>query len=160
MFVPRHLRQPKKVAEEPESVNKPRDGVPTEDSIQALTKMVKDLQIRDKGKKVYTRQDFYLGLDGDSNLEDLPRKFIKFDGSDNPKAHLAMFFAECARFSEDNRALFLCFPRSLEGIAAKYHTQSTSTPLSCEILTKLLICLWNDSCSILRHCPPSIICTI
>ena len=123
VFVPRHLRQPKKMAEEPESVNKPRDGVPTEDSIQALTKMVKDLQIRDKGKKVYTRQDFYLGLDGDSSLEDLPRKFIKFDGSGNPKAHLAMFFAECARFSEDNRALFLCFPRSLEGVAAKWYAE-------------------------------------
>ena len=123
VFIPKHLRQPKKVTEEPESVNKPKDGVPTEDSVQVLTKMVKDLQIRDKGKRVYTRQDFYLGLDGDSSLEDLPRKFIKFDGSGNPKAHLAMFFAECARFSEDNRALFLCFPRSLEGIAAKWYAE-------------------------------------
>ena len=34
-----------------------------------------------------------------------------------------MFFAECARFSEDNRALFLCFPRSLEGIAAKWYAE-------------------------------------
>ena len=124
VFVPKHLRQVKKVAEEPESVNKPKDGVPAEDSVQILTKMVKDLQIRDKGKRVYTRQDFYLGLDGDNSLEDLSRKFIKFDGSGNPKAHLAMFFAECARFSEDNRALFLCFPRSLEGVAAKWYAEN------------------------------------
>ena len=123
MFIPKHLRQSKRVGEEPVSVNKPKYGPPTEDLIQALTKIVKDLQIRDKGKKVYTRQDFYLGLDGDNNLENLPRKFIKFDGSGDPKAHLAMFFAECARFSEDNRALFLCFPRSLEGIAAKWYAE-------------------------------------
>ena len=62
-------------------------------------------------------------MEGDNNLENLPRKFIKFDGTGDPKAHLAMFFAECAWFSEDNRALFLCFPRSLDGIAAKWYTE-------------------------------------
>ena len=122
MYIPKHLRQSKRAVEEPVSV-KPKYGAPAEDPIQALTKIVKDLQIRDKGKKSYTRQDFYLGLEGDNNLENLPKKFIKFDGTGDPKAHLAMFFAECARFSEDNRALFLCFPRSLEGIAAKWYAE-------------------------------------
>ena len=40
-----------------------------------------------------------------------------------PKAHLATFFAECSRFKRDNRALFLCFPRSLEGVAAKWYAE-------------------------------------
>ena len=39
------------------------------------------------------------------------------------KAHLATFFAECSRFKRDNRALFLCFPRSLEGVAAKWYAE-------------------------------------
>ena len=123
IYIPKHLRQSKRPVEEPVLVNKPKYGAPAEDSIQALTKIVKDLQIRDKEKRSYTRQDFYLGLEGDKDLENLPRKFIKFDGTDDPKAHLAMFFAECARFSEDNHALFLCFPRSLDGIAAKWYAE-------------------------------------
>ena len=123
IYIPKHLQQSKRIIEEPVPISKPKYGPPAEDPIQALTKIVKDLQIRDKGKRSYTRQDFYLGLEGDNNLENLPRKFIKFDGTGDPKAHLAMFFAECARFSEDNCALFLCFPRSLEGIAAKWYAE-------------------------------------
>ena len=88
-----------------------------------MAKVVKDLQARDKGKKVFTSEDFYDGLEGDEDLENLPRKFIKFDGSGDPKAHLAMFFAECSKFKRDNRALFLCFPRSLEGTAAKWYSE-------------------------------------
>ena len=88
-----------------------------------MAKVVKDLQARDKGKKVFTSEDFYDGLEGDEELENLPRKFIKFDGSGDPKAHLAMFFAECSKFKRDNRALFLCFPRSLEGTAAKWYSE-------------------------------------
>ena len=86
-----------------------------------MVRIVRDLQARDKGKKVFTSKDFYDGLDGDDNLDNLPRKFIKFDGSGDPKAHLAMFFAECAKFKWDNQALFLCFPHSLEGTAAKWY---------------------------------------
>ena len=85
-----------------------------------MARVVKDLQARDKSKKVFTSEDFYDSLEGDENLENLPRKFIKFDGSGDPKAHLAMFFAECSKFKRDNRALFLCFPRSLEGAATKW----------------------------------------
>ena len=96
---------------------------PTQSQLKDMMKMVKDLQARDKGKKVFTSEDFYDGLDGDDNLDNLPRKFIKFDGFGDPKAHLAMFFAECSRFKRDNRALFLCFPRSLEGTAAKWYSE-------------------------------------
>ena len=64
-----------------------------------MARVVKDLQARDKSKKVFTSEDFYDSLEGDENLENLPRKFIKFDGSGDPKAHLAMFFAECSKFS-------------------------------------------------------------
>ena len=98
-----------------------------EDPLQAqfreMARVVKDLQARDKGKKVFTSEDFYDGLEGDDDLENLPRKFIKFDGSGDPKAHLATFFVECSRFKRDNRALFLCFPRSLEGVAAKWYAE-------------------------------------
>ena len=96
---------------------------PTQPQLRDVIKMVKDLQARDKGKKVFTSEDFYDGLEGDDNLEDLSRKFVKFDGTGNPKAHLAMFFAECNRFKRDNRALFRCFPRSLEGTAAKWYSE-------------------------------------
>ena len=88
-----------------------------------MARVVKDLQAHDKGRKVFTSKDFYDGLEGDDDLENLPRKFIKFDGSGDPKAHLAIFFAECSRFKRDNRALFLCFPRSLEGVAAKWYAE-------------------------------------
>ena len=96
---------------------------PTQPQLRDVMKMVKDLQARDKGKRVFTSEDFYDGLDGDDDLDNLPKKFIKFDGSGDPKAHLALFFAECSKFRRNNRALFLCFPRSLEGIAAKWYSE-------------------------------------
>ena len=96
---------------------------PLQAQFKEMARVVKDLQARDKGKKVFTSEDFYDGLEGDDDLENLPRKFIKFDGSGDPKAHLATFFAECSRFKRDNRALFLCFPRSLEGVAAKWYAE-------------------------------------
>ena len=96
---------------------------PLQSQFREMARVVKDLQARDKGKKVFTSEDFYDGLEGDDDLENLPRKFIKFDGSGDPKAHLATFFAECSRFKRDNRALFLCFPRSLEGVAAKWYAE-------------------------------------
>ena len=63
--------------------------------LREVARAIKDLQAQDKGKKTYTGVDFYDGLEGDDNWEDLPHKFIKFDGTGNPKAHLATFFAEC-----------------------------------------------------------------
>ena len=105
-----------KIIAEPESVNKP---IPVEDpmheQMREMTRAIKDIQAKSKGKQTYSGEDFYNGLDGDDNLENLPRKFLKFDGTSNPKAHLATFYAECGRFRKDNRALFICFPRSLEG---------------------------------------------
>ena len=74
-------------------------------------------------KRVFTSENFYDGLDGDDDLDNLPKKFIKFDGSGDPKTHLALFFTECSKFRRNNRALFLCFPRSLEGIAAKWYSE-------------------------------------
>ena len=96
---------------------------PTQSQLKDVMKIVKDLQTRDKGKRVFTSEDFYDGLDGDDDLDNLPKKFIKFDGSGDPKAHLALFFAECSRFKRNNRALFLCFSRSLEGVAAKWYSE-------------------------------------
>ena len=34
---------------------------------------------------------------------------------------LATFYAECCRFRKDNRALFICFPRSLESVVARWY---------------------------------------
>ena len=86
-----------------------------------MNRAIKDIQAKSKGKQTYSGEDFYNGLDGDDNLENLPRKFLKFDGTGNPKAHLATFYAECGRFRKDNRALFICFPRSLEGTTARWY---------------------------------------
>jgi hypothetical protein len=126
-FFQNPLYRPKKIIKEPESASKTNFQIPVEDPIhqqvRKMIRMVKDLQARDKNKRVYTCKDFYDGLKGDDNLEDLPRKFIKFDGTGNPKAHLAMFFTECNRFKRNNRALFICFLRSLEGIAAKWYAE-------------------------------------
>ena len=58
MYIPKHLRQPKRAVEEPVPVSKPKYGAPAEDPIQALTKMVKDLQIRDKGKEIIYQAGF------------------------------------------------------------------------------------------------------
>ena len=91
------------------------------EQLKEMNRAIKDIQAKSKGKQTYTGEDFYDGLDGDDNLENLPRKFLKFDGTGNPKAHLATFYAECCRFRKDNRALFICFPRSLEGIAARWY---------------------------------------
>ena len=96
-----------KITAEPESVNKP---IPVEDpmheQMREMTQAIKDIQAKSKGKQTYSGEDFYNDLDGDDNLENLPRKFLKFDGTGNPKAHLATFYAECGRFKKDNRVLF------------------------------------------------------
>ena len=110
---------------------------PTQPQLWDVVKMVKDLQARDQGKKVFTSEDFYDGLEGDDSLEDLPRKFVKFDGTGNPKAHLAMFFAECNRFKRDNCALFRCFPRSLEGTAAKWYSEHIN-PIELKEIDKVV----------------------
>ena len=92
-----------------------------QEQMKEMNRAIKDIQAKSKGKQTYSGEDFYNGLDGDDNLENLPRKFLKFDGTGNPKAHLATFYAECGRFRKDNRALFICFPRSLEGVAARWY---------------------------------------
>ena len=133
-------RQFVKILEEPESVNnRPKYGILAEDQmreqLREVTRAVKDIQAKSKGKQTYTGEDFYDGLDGDDNLENLPRKFIKFDGTGNPKAHLVTFYAECNRFRKDNRALFICFPRSLEGTACKHPKLSLTSLTSPSIIT-------------------------
>ena len=92
-----------------------------QEQMKEMNQAIKDIQAKSKGKQTYSGEDFYHGLDGDDNLENLPRKFLKFDGTSNPKAHLATFYAECGRFRKDNRALFICFPRSLEGTTARWY---------------------------------------
>ena len=58
----------------PEITRKPKAQTVT-DPLQAqfreMARVVKDLQARDKGKKVFTSEDFYDGLEGDENLENL-----------------------------------------------------------------------------------------
>ena len=119
------LYRPKKISEGHESASKAKiqtpAGDPMHEQLREVARAIKDLQAQDKGKKIYTGADFYDGLEGDDDWEDLPCKFIKFDGTGNPKAHLATFFAECNRFRKNNRVLFLCFSRSLEGVAARWY---------------------------------------
>ena len=119
----RHFRNQPKGRGRPTNSKSNPSVILTSHNSRMMVRIVRDLQARDKGKRVFTSEDFYNGLEGDDNLDNLPKKFIKFDGSGDPKAHLAMFFAECSRFKRDNRALFLCFPRSLEGTTAKWYSE-------------------------------------
>ena len=90
------------------------------EQLREVTRAVKDTQAKSKGKQTYSGEDFYDGLDRDNKLKNLPCKF-KFDGTGNPKAHLATFYAECSHFRKDNKALFIYFPRSLEGTTTRWY---------------------------------------
>ena len=50
---------------------------PTQSQLKDVVKMVKDLQARDKGKRVFTSEDFYDGLDGDDDLDNLSQEIYQ-----------------------------------------------------------------------------------
>uniref|UniRef100_A0A5K1GCD8 Retrotransposon gag domain-containing protein n=9 Tax=Nymphaea colorata TaxID=210225 RepID=A0A5K1GCD8_9MAGN len=109
--------------EEPKTPKKKKKGESWKTKIQEVEKKLNAVQLKGKNKRNFTCEDFYESFENDKHIKNLPNKFIKFDGHGDPKAHLAMFFAECYKFRHNHRALFRCFPRSLEGIAAQWYRE-------------------------------------
>ena len=124
IYIPKHLRQSKRPVEEPLSVNKPKYGPPAEDSIQALTKNSQRPANPWQRKKGHTPGRISTSAwKGTSIWRTSLGNSLSLMDPEILRPILQCSSAECARFSEDNRALFLCFPRSLEGIAAKWYAE-------------------------------------
>jgi hypothetical protein len=123
--------------EEPKTPKKKKKGESWKVKIQEVEKKLNAVQLKGKNKRNFTCEDFYESFENDKHIKNLPKKFIKFDGHGDPKAHLAMFFAECYKFRHNHRALFRCFPRSLEGIATQWY-QEHINPVELKNFDKLI----------------------
>ncbi|CAN6444993.1 unnamed protein product [Victoria cruziana] len=110
---------------------------PIDSKIQEVEKKLDEFRLRGKKKRSFTCEDFCDSFVEDKHIKNLPKKFIKFDGLGDPKAYLAMFFAECFQFRNNHRALFRCFPRSLEGLAAQWYREHIN-PVELKDFNKLI----------------------
>ncbi|CAN6447962.1 unnamed protein product [Victoria cruziana] len=110
---------------------------PIEDKIQEVERKLDEFRLRGKKKHSFTCEDFCDSFGEDKHIKNLPRKFIKFDGLGDPKAHLAMFFAECSQFRNNHRALFRCFPWSLECLASQWYREHIN-PVELKYFDKLI----------------------
>ncbi|KAF3773261.1 hypothetical protein EJ110_NYTH55745 [Nymphaea thermarum] len=123
--------------EEPKTSKKKKKGESRRTKIQEVEKKLNAVQLKGKNKRNFTCEDFYESFENDKHIKNLPKKFIKFEGHGDLKAHLAMFFAECYKFRHNHRALFRCFPRSLEGIAAQWYWEHIN-PIELKNFDKLI----------------------
>lgn len=74
--------------------------------------------MKSKKKCNFMYEDFYGSFEEEEHIKNLPKKFIKFNGLGNLKAHPTIFFVEHFQFHNNHRALFRYFPTSIEGLAA------------------------------------------
>ncbi|CAN6455436.1 unnamed protein product [Victoria cruziana] len=110
---------------------------PIADKIEEVEKKLNEFQLKSKKKRSFTCEDFCDSFREDKHIKNLPKKFIKFDGLGDPKAHLAIFFVECSQFRSNHRALFRCFPRSLEGLTARWYREHIN-PIELKDFDKLI----------------------
>ncbi|CAN6471792.1 unnamed protein product [Victoria cruziana] len=110
---------------------------PIENKIQEVERKLDEFRLRGKKKRNFTCKDLCDSFREDKHIKNLPRKFIKLDGLWDPKAHLAMFFVECSQFRSNHRALFRCFPQSLEGLASQWYREHIN-PIELKDFDKLI----------------------
>ncbi|KAF3772064.1 hypothetical protein EJ110_NYTH58847 [Nymphaea thermarum] len=91
-----------------------------------MEKRMNNLELRGKGKRSYSCEDYYLGIEGEEDVKGLPREFVRYDGTTCPHVHLSTFFNDCYKIRGNNRALFRYFSRSLEGIAAQWYKENVN----------------------------------
>ncbi|KAF3773022.1 hypothetical protein EJ110_NYTH56379 [Nymphaea thermarum] len=127
----------KKRKTKPELVESSDDESPTKRKFYEMEKRMNNLELRGKGKCSYSCEDYYLGIEGDEDVKDLPREFISYDGTTCPNVHLSTFFNDCYKIWANNRALFRYFLRSLEGIAAQWYKENVN-PIELKEFDKLI----------------------
>uniref|UniRef100_A0A5K1DB79 Ty3 transposon capsid-like protein domain-containing protein n=1 Tax=Nymphaea colorata TaxID=210225 RepID=A0A5K1DB79_9MAGN len=127
----------KKKKTRPELVESSDDESPTKRRFYEMEKRTNNLELRGKGKRSYSCEDYYLGIEGDEDVKGLPREFIRYDGTTCPHVHLSTFFNDCYKIRTNNRALFRYFPRSLEGIAAQWYKENIN-PIELKEFDKLI----------------------
>ncbi|KAF3782548.1 hypothetical protein EJ110_NYTH19109 [Nymphaea thermarum] len=127
----------KKKKTKPELVESSDDQSPTKRRFYEIEKRMNNLELRGKGKRSYSCEDYYLGIEGDEDVKGLPREFIRYDGTTCPHVHLSTFFNDCYKIRTNNRALFRYFPRSLEGIAAQWYKENVN-PIELKEFEKLI----------------------
>ncbi|CAN6447954.1 unnamed protein product [Victoria cruziana] len=110
---------------------------PIAHKIKEVEKKLNEFQLKSKKKRSFTCEDFCDSFGEDKYIKNLPKRFVKFDGLGDPKAHLAMFFTECSQFRGNHRALFRCFPCSLEGLAARWYREHIN-PVELKDFDKLI----------------------
>ncbi|KAF3776599.1 hypothetical protein EJ110_NYTH47762 [Nymphaea thermarum] len=110
----------------PEFVESSDDESPTKCRFYEMEKRMNNLELRGKGRRSYSCEDYYIGIEGDEDVKGLPREFIRYDGTTCPHVHLSTFFNDCYKIRTNNRALFRYFPRSLEGIAAQWYKENVN----------------------------------